>query len=77
MGLVNILVEGGGELAASLVNRGLIDRYLFFIAPKIIGGRSAVTSVEGEGVKLVRDAVRIKSMRAVAVGQDILIEGYA
>lgn len=76
MGLINILVEGGGELAASLVKRGLVDKYLFFIAPKIIGGRSAVTSVEGEGVKFVKDAVMIKDMKAVMIGRDILIEGY-
>ncbi|MCX5679556.1 MAG: bifunctional diaminohydroxyphosphoribosylaminopyrimidine deaminase/5-amino-6-(5-phosphoribosylamino)uracil reductase RibD [Candidatus Omnitrophica bacterium] len=77
MGLINILVEGGGELAASLVKGGLVDRYLFFVAPKIIGGRSAATSVEGEGVKLVKDAIGIKDMRAVMVGRDVLIEGYA
>ena len=77
MGLINILVEGGGELAASLVKMGLVDRYLFFIAPKIIGGRSAVTSVEGEGVKFVKDAVKLKGIKATMVGQDILIEGYA
>lgn len=77
MGIINILVEGGGELAASLIKGGLIDRYLFFVAPKIIGGRSALTSVEGEGVKIVKDAVRIKGMKAVMVGRDILIEGYS
>ncbi len=77
MGLVNILVEGGGELAASLIGEGLVDRYLFFIAPKIIGGRSAVTSVEGRGVGLVKHAAKIKNMRAVVMGRDILIEGYA
>lgn len=77
MGITNILAEGGGELAASLIRDGLVDRYLFFVAPKIIGGESAVTSVEGEGVRLVKDAVRIKDMKAVAIGRDILIEGYA
>jgi len=77
MGLINILVEGGGELAASLVNSGLVDRYLFFIAPKIIGGRSAVTSVEGDGINLIKNAAHIKDMKAIMVGPDILIEGYA
>lgn len=77
MGIINILVEGGGELAASLVKECLVDRYLFFIAPKIIGGRRAVTSVEGDGVKYVNDAVGIKEMKAVMVGSDLLIEGCA
>jgi len=77
MGLTNILVEGGGELAASFIDGCFVDKYLFFIAPKIIGGRSAVTSVEGEGVKFVRDAVMIKDMKAIVIGRDILIEGHS
>lgn len=77
MGLINILAEGGGEIAASLVKAGLVDRYLFFVAPKIIGGKDAVTSIEGEGIRSMKDAVGIKNMKATFIGQDILIEGYA
>lgn len=77
MGIINILVEGGGEIAAGLIGGALVDRYLFFIAPKIIGGRSAVTSVEGDGIKFIKDAVNIRHMKASMVGRDILVEGYA
>ena len=77
MGIINILAEGGGELAASLIGKGLVDRYLFFIAPKIIGGRSTVTSVEGDGARRIEDSARIRDMKAVMVGRDLLIEGYA
>jgi diaminohydroxyphosphoribosylaminopyrimidine deaminase/5-amino-6-(5-phosphoribosylamino)uracil reductase len=77
MGLLNILAEGGGELAASLIAEGLVDRFLFFIAPKIIGGRSALTSVEGIGVRRLPEAAQIKNFKAIPIGPDILIEGYA
>lgn len=77
MGFLHVLVEGGGELAASFVKDRLVDRYLFFIAPKIIGGRGAVTSVEGSGVSYMRDAAGINNMKAIAMGPDILLEGYA
>ena len=75
MGMMHILVEGGGELAASLIENGLADHLLFFIAPKIIGGRDAVTSVEGDGVDLVSGAVRVKGIKLRRFGEDILVEG--
>ncbi|MBI4676836.1 MAG: bifunctional diaminohydroxyphosphoribosylaminopyrimidine deaminase/5-amino-6-(5-phosphoribosylamino)uracil reductase RibD [Elusimicrobia bacterium] len=39
-GFLRVLCEGGGELAASLVAGGLVDEYLFFVAPKLLGSRS-------------------------------------
>jgi diaminohydroxyphosphoribosylaminopyrimidine deaminase/5-amino-6-(5-phosphoribosylamino)uracil reductase len=77
MGFSSVLVEGGGEVAASFIKERLVDKFLFFIAPKIIGGRSAITSVEGDGVKAVRDAMRIRDVKVNLVGPDILVEGYA
>ena len=43
------MVEGGGTLNFSLLRAGLVDKINVFIAPKIIGGRNALTAVEGEG----------------------------
>ena len=76
-GIMHLLVEGGGELAARFVEEDLVDQYLFFIAPKIIGGRDAVTSVEGDGIKKIGDAVILKNMSVKKFGEDILIEAYA
>lgn len=72
--ITHILVEGGGELIASLVEKDLVDRFLIFIAPKIIGGRAAKTAVEGAGISYIRDAsnFKIKSIRRFK--KDILIE---
>jgi diaminohydroxyphosphoribosylaminopyrimidine deaminase/5-amino-6-(5-phosphoribosylamino)uracil reductase len=73
-GIVNILVEGGGELAASLIEKGLADRLLIFVAPKVIGGRSAVTSVEGDGVARIKDARDFSITNITRFKKDILIE---
>ena len=74
MGIINILVEGGGELVGSLVEEKLVDRFLFFIAPKIIGGRSAVTSVEGCGIAKIKDAMELKGLKIKKFGKDLLID---
>jgi diaminohydroxyphosphoribosylaminopyrimidine deaminase/5-amino-6-(5-phosphoribosylamino)uracil reductase len=74
MGIIDVLVEGGGELVYSLLEEKLIDRFLFFIAPKIIGGRDAVTSVEGRGIEKMKDAIDLSGVTIRRFTRDILIE---
>jgi diaminohydroxyphosphoribosylaminopyrimidine deaminase/5-amino-6-(5-phosphoribosylamino)uracil reductase len=74
--IANILVEGGGTLIGSLFDEGLVDRILFFVSPKIIGGKDAISSVMGKGISRVEKAIRIKEMRLKRLGEDFLIEGY-
>lgn len=75
MEVTHVLAEGGGELAADLLKEKLVDRCMFFIAPKIIGGRDAKTSVEGKGISKMAEALRLSDVRISSIGGDILIEG--
>jgi len=52
MGILHILCEGGGILARSLIAQDLVDEYLFFVAPAVIGGSDSVASVAGKGWSL-------------------------
>jgi len=74
--VTSIFCEGGGELAWSLLNEGLVDKIMFFIAPKIIGGRSAKTSVEGEGISRMNQAINLKNVAIKRIDNDILVEAY-
>ncbi len=74
-GLTNILVEGGGTLIGSLFDCNLVDRVLFFIAPKIIGGKDAKSSVMGRGVAYVDKAVKLKDVTIKKIDEDFLVEG--
>ncbi len=76
MGITSLLVEGGGELAGSLIEQGLVDQVKWILAPKIVGGRNAKTSVEGMGTDLLSQAPRIKSVKMSQLGEDFLFEGY-
>jgi len=76
LGIINILVEGGGTLIGSLFDEGLVDKVKFFISPKIIGGKLAISSVMGKGVKRIDRAIRIKDVTLKRIKEDILIEGY-
>jgi len=74
--ITNILVEGGGSLIGSLFDEDLVDKVLFFISPKIIGGKDAIGSVMGEGVKRVERAFKLKEVKLKKLGEDFLIQGY-
>jgi len=49
MGINSILLEGGGNLNWSFIKHDLIDEMRLTIAPWIIGGKDAITLVEGPG----------------------------
>jgi diaminohydroxyphosphoribosylaminopyrimidine deaminase / 5-amino-6-(5-phosphoribosylamino)uracil reductase len=75
-GLRSILIEGGGELAASALKAKVIDKLYYFIAPKIIGGRDAIPSIGGNGIEKLSDACSLKDVSYRTFGKDILVEGY-
>ena len=74
--ITSVLIEGGGTTHASAFEAGVVDKCLFFVAPKIIGGKDAVSAVEGIGAAGMDDAVQLEDMHATPVGEDILIQAY-
>ena len=74
-GIVSILVEGGGEVLGSLFDEGLVDEVMAFIAPMIIGGKSAPPAVAGRGALALADAMRLRKVRLERCGDDILVTG--
>jgi len=75
MEITNILVEGGGTLIGSLFDEGLVDKILFFVAPKIIGGKNAISPVMGQGIARMDKAIKIKDIKLKRLGEDFLFEG--
>jgi len=74
--VTNILVEGGGTLIGSLFDEGLVDKVMFFIAPKIIGGKAAISSVMGKGITDIKRAIKLRDISFRRLGEDFLVEGY-
>lgn len=77
MKLDSLLVEGGSELDWSFVRGGLVDEYYIFVAPKIIGGRSAKGPVGGEGFARMADAVHVSVESVTPSGEDWLVHGFS
>ena len=73
-GIVSVLLEGGAQLNASALRERLVDRLLFFYAPKIAGGAKAPGVIGGEGVRRMRDAAPVELVRIRRIGPDLLVE---
>ena len=76
LGITSLLVEGGGEVAWSFLEKNLVDKIFWIMAPKLIGGRTAKTSVEGAGIAKPDDAWSVRIKKMTLLGHDILFEGY-
>jgi diaminohydroxyphosphoribosylaminopyrimidine deaminase/5-amino-6-(5-phosphoribosylamino)uracil reductase len=76
LGISSVLVEGGGTLIGSLFDEGLVDKILFFISPKIIGGKEAISSVMGRGPARIDKAIKLRDIKLKHIGEDFLVEGY-
>lgn len=76
MGIDSILLEGGGELNFSALEAEIIDKAIMFIAPKIIGGKTAKTPVGGRGFEKIDNSIILNNMEVSRIENDILIQGY-
>ena len=72
-GIDSILLEGGGKLNDSAVRAGIVKEVQAFIAPKLFGGVNSKTPIEGIGVNLPSEAVRLKYIDICQIGEDIKI----
>jgi diaminohydroxyphosphoribosylaminopyrimidine deaminase/5-amino-6-(5-phosphoribosylamino)uracil reductase len=54
-GIVQLLVEGGADVAGRLHRAGLVDRYVVYVAPKLAGGDDGVPMFAGPGAASMSD----------------------
>lgn len=76
MQVTSLIVEGGSTVAGAFVERRLIDKATFFIAPKIIGGREAIPAIGGTGFELLSEAIELEETVVSQHGNDLEITGY-
>ena len=73
--VMSVLIEGGGEVIASALEERLVDRVVWSIAPIITGGRSSPSSVGGEGIVRLTQAIRLEDVSIKRLGPDVVWEG--
>lgn len=74
--ITGLLIEGGGRVNASAINAGVVDKIIFFISPKILGGKDSPTPIDGKGIKSLSQATKLKDVTTERLEEDIVVEGY-
>ncbi len=74
LGIDSILLEGGAMLNFSALKSGIVQAAETYIAPKIFGGSTAKTPVEGVGAALPEEAFFLCNPKLQQIEEDILIE---
>ncbi len=72
----SVLVEGGGRLLTSLIEGKLADKIFITLSPKLIGGKTAPSLLQGKGADSVKDSLVLKKTRTFQIDEDIIMEGY-
>jgi diaminohydroxyphosphoribosylaminopyrimidine deaminase / 5-amino-6-(5-phosphoribosylamino)uracil reductase len=68
-----MLLEGGPHLAGAFLDAGQIDELRLFLAPLLLGGRTARDPLEGTGVERIGDAMRALTLTCENVAEDLLV----
>lgn len=71
----SILLEGGSELHFSALEAGIIQKVQCYMAPKLLGGRTAKTPIGGSGIAKLAEAISLKNTKIQQIGIDFFIEG--
>ena len=75
-GMMTVLWECGGVLAARALSEGMVQKVMAFIAPKLIGGDSAPTPLADLGFNQMTEALPLQNYQWHPIGEDLLLEGY-
>ncbi len=75
-GLLSVLWECGGNLAAQAIAAGAVQKLWVFIAPKVIGGVTAPGPIGDLGLTQMTDAYSLEGVQWQVSGPDLWLTGY-
>ncbi|MCA1840345.1 MAG: bifunctional diaminohydroxyphosphoribosylaminopyrimidine deaminase/5-amino-6-(5-phosphoribosylamino)uracil reductase RibD, partial [Actinobacteria bacterium] len=74
--IMSLMLEGGAATAARFEEQGFIDKYVFYVAPKLLGGPGTRGLFEGWAASNIADAKRLQISSVKRLGEDIKIVAY-
>ncbi|KXK57351.1 MAG: bifunctional diaminohydroxyphosphoribosylaminopyrimidine deaminase/5-amino-6-(5-phosphoribosylamino)uracil reductase RibD [Chlorobi bacterium] len=73
-GIASVMVEGGAQLAESLMREGLVHKLNLFIAPKMFG--HGISPFRGLAVEHVDQAYHFTIYKTEMIGEDMMLTAY-
>ncbi len=72
--VLQVLVEGGAHVAAQFHREGLVDRYVWYVAPAFLGGDDGRPVFAGPGVATMAEAWRGRIVLVRRLGGDLRVD---
>lgn len=72
----SLLIEGGGTINAAFLENKLVDKAIFYVAPKLIGGKDSPSFFGGTGMAKMADAIELNGLTVTQIGPDFKFTGY-
>jgi diaminohydroxyphosphoribosylaminopyrimidine deaminase / 5-amino-6-(5-phosphoribosylamino)uracil reductase len=69
----NAVVEGGSRLLGVFLQENLIDEVNLYLAPRIIGGKTALSPVGDPGFSQLADALQLTMIESRRLGPDLFV----
>jgi len=73
-GVLQLLVEGGANLAGQMHREGLVDRYVIYISPSLMGGDDGKPLLSGDGVSTMESIKRGRFADVTQLGEDVRLD---
>ncbi|QKY71508.1 bifunctional diaminohydroxyphosphoribosylaminopyrimidine deaminase/5-amino-6-(5-phosphoribosylamino)uracil reductase RibD [Lentibacillus sp. CBA3610] len=71
--IMSLFVEGGASVNGSFLESGKINQLVQYMAPKLIGGKDAPSSIAGNGFKHLTETLSLYITNVEMIGEDIKI----
>jgi diaminohydroxyphosphoribosylaminopyrimidine deaminase/5-amino-6-(5-phosphoribosylamino)uracil reductase len=75
MEITSLLIEGGSATAALALKSGIVDKVVFFYAPRVLGAEG-LSMIGKLGISRVSDSLNVEKVKITKLGNEFMAEGY-
>lgn len=68
-----ILLEGGGTVNWEFINQNLVDEIIVTVTPYLIGGKNAISLIEGKGFSKIGQSMKLNLQNVTRVGNELVL----
>ncbi len=68
-----ILLEGGGTVNWEFINQNLVDEIIVTVTPYLIGGKNAISLIEGKGFSKIGQSMKLTLQNVTRVGNELVL----
>ncbi len=72
--VLQVMIEGGAGVAGSFHRAGLVDHYVLYLAPSLLGGADGRPVFAGPGAATIDDIWRGRLVSSRQIGDDLRID---